>query len=77
MHKIKKNREGRLVWPNYVFSVIRRQVFIVITPHFSPFSVVFSNQGLKMQLCCGCWIFNPTSLPFCSNIVRTVTKHRL
>ena len=36
--------EGRLSWPYYVFPPIRRPGFMIITPYFSHFSVVFSNQ---------------------------------
>ena len=36
--------EGWLIWPYYVFPIIRHPDFMVITPPFSPCSVVFSNQ---------------------------------
>ena len=41
-----EQHEGRLshlVWPYYVFTIIRRPGFVIITPCFSPFSV-FSNK---------------------------------
>jgi len=39
-----EQREGWLIWPYYVFPFIRRPDFMIITPSFSPFSIVFSNQ---------------------------------
>jgi hypothetical protein len=39
-------REGRLIGPCYVFPVIGRPGFMIITPPFSSFSVVFGNQSL-------------------------------
>ena len=37
------NVNGRHIWPCYVIPVIRRPGFMIITPSFSSFSVVFSN----------------------------------
>ena len=37
---------GQLKWPYYIFPIIRRPGFMMITPSFSPFSVVFSNHSL-------------------------------
>ena len=41
-------REGWLIWPYYVFPIIRWPGFMIITPSFSPFSTVFSNQQLQL-----------------------------
>ena len=39
-----EQHEGRLVWPYYVFPVIRRPGFMIAIPSFTLFSFVFSNQ---------------------------------
>ena len=39
-----EQREGRLIWPNYVFQNHQSPSFTIIAPSFSPFSVVSSNQ---------------------------------
>ena len=39
--------EGWLIWPYYVFPIIRYPDFTIITPSFSLCSVVFSNQGFS------------------------------
>jgi len=40
-------RDWRLIWPYNVFPVIRRPSFMIITPSFSPFRVVFSSQRFR------------------------------
>ena len=37
--------ERWLIWPNYIFPVIRRPGFVIVTPPFPPFSAVFGNQS--------------------------------
>ena len=36
--------EGQLIWPYYIFLVIRCPGFMIITPSFLPSNIVFSNQ---------------------------------
>ena len=46
-----EQREGRLVWPWYVAPFVRRPRFIIITPSFSLFTFVFSNQRFSNCSC--------------------------
>jgi hypothetical protein len=46
-----QEQHGRLIWPYYVSPVIRRPGFMIITPHFSPQSVIFGNQKLGHWSC--------------------------
>ena len=46
-----EQREGRLIWPYYVFPIISSPGFMIITPSFGPFSVVFSNQMFSNRSC--------------------------
>ena len=39
-----EQHEGWLIWPYYTFPIIRRSGFMIITPSFLPFRIVFSNQ---------------------------------
>jgi hypothetical protein len=42
-----EQHEEWLIWPYYVFPVIRCPGFIIITPYFSPFGTVFSNRRFR------------------------------
>jgi len=39
-----EQHKGLLIWPYYIFPIIRCPDFMIITPSFSSWSVVFSNQ---------------------------------
>jgi len=39
-----EQHEGRLIWPRYVFPIIRCTGFMIINPSSSPFSFVVSNH---------------------------------
>ena len=45
-----EQREGWLIWPYYVFSIIRWPGFMIITPSFSYFRAVFSNQRFSSTM---------------------------
>ena len=43
-----EQREGQLIWPYYIFLIIRHPGFMIITPSFSPFTIFSVIRGLTI-----------------------------
>jgi hypothetical protein len=65
-----EQHEGQLIWPCYIFPIMRCPDFMIITRSFLPFSVVFSNQGFSnCSVSVGIGFFKLYSDCFCRNRV--------
>ena len=75
-----EQHEGWLIWTYYVFPIIKWPGFVIITPSFSPFGAVFSNQRfsncssamdvgfVKLSSDCFCGTVFKMNVKFCSHL---------
>jgi len=85
-----EQHEGLLIWPYYIFPIIRCPGFMMISPSFSSCSVVFSNQRFNncsstmdigfVKLLSGCFCGNRISssaVAFAAVVLICVCHHNL